>query len=1025
MKKKVFDSSKTDTIFLTFFGIYIFLSCLGTTTFNIAIHEWFYYGLLIPLMISAICRLFMERKNISIWQMLFEIIVFTGYVITFVFTGYQFLLFLAAITIGMTNMDYRKPMKVFIAAALLVLVVAIVGSMSGAIENLVYSRGRGTRSAMGISYPTDLASYLLFMCIAIYAVYHKSVGMLLLPVMVLPVILAIYVADSRTTMITGGLFLVIVLLNALFEKLNLFSKKWFKNLFAFLEMIAFPLCAAAFLAVVYLYVKNNYIGYKLNSILSNRPKYTFEAYKIHGIALFGNQIEMIGFGRSRFNDASYNFVDSSYPLMLIRYGIVVFSIVTILWMYLCGKVNKYGKTWIGMILALIAIHSISEHHFTELNYNLFLALPFASFEGEDQPFKKINIWRFAVGVLLASLLIPVAPFVFSVTRTFFDVFAPTGTFSSVLTFIGISIVVLSLVFTALNASAMIYTAIRKKPVNKKQLPVFLSSLAIPVLSILLMFAAVKVRSSDYTTMVNNDREAIEAVVSSRNGHVYADKYPLYYQSEFKGISSTLFTGEELAQLDNITVITDPDEERNIFIKDGYLYCQISDETAIYTSDDSVIRSLREQGYHLTGYYNTIHYVDLEKETEYNTYQLGPDGEAVINGSTESIAHGVRYDLYTGKYTATYKLNRIGSFEDNDVVCVLRVTENSTRDILAQKEILGRHFSSDGTLESAVEFNAKMSSNVEFLVLVNGDNRLSVSEVSFQRTPDVDTHITVNRKGQTIKSESYSISGDPIINENGYFGVEYEYDSNGNRIVTSYYSEYGNLMMTNYGYAKIHREFNERKQVVLEEYYGIDDNLILSSKGYAILKREYEYIGNVEKRKEYYYGLNQEPVTLPAGYAAREREYSEEGQFEIYRYYDASDNPVITTSGYAGYLRQFDSNKNPIHIEYYGTDGKLAIMPKGYAIIEREYDRFGNVTLEKYLDTDWNPVMITSGYAIRKREYNMNNQLVREEYYDAEGHFVMIGSGYAIQTMEYDDKGNLIVRRYFDANGEFIKNKIYD
>ena len=376
-----------DTIFLTSFGIYLFCLCLGTTMFPIIISDVFYYILLVPMAVSAVFRLIKERKNISLVKMILELLVFAGYIVTFIFTGYQFLLFLAFITVGMTNMDYRKPMNIFIAVALLVLLIAIAGAMSGAIQNVVYSRGRGTRSAMGIVYPTDFASYILFVCVAVYAVYHKSAGILIWPLMALPLLAAVFIANSRTTMITGGLLLVIVVFNALAEKLKLYTKKWFSVPLTFLEMIAFPLCAAAFFGIVYLYVKNNNIGFALNKLFSNRPKLTFESYKLYGIKPFGNIIELVGFGRSVFNDASYNFVDSTYPLLLIRYGLVVFSIVMILWMYLSAIVNRKNKAWIGLLLALLAIHGISEHHLIELNYNIFLALPFASFEGAEPEFK--------------------------------------------------------------------------------------------------------------------------------------------------------------------------------------------------------------------------------------------------------------------------------------------------------------------------------------------------------------------------------------------------------------------------------------------------------------------------------------------------------------------------------------------------------------------------------------------------------------------------------------------------------------
>ena len=89
-------------------------------------------------------------------------------VVTFVFmmshyvSGYDFLVDLLILILGAYRVNFRNILKTYIAVWSVLLVVTIMGAMTGLAENLVYyqqvENGMRVRMALGICYPTDLAS---------------------------------------------------------------------------------------------------------------------------------------------------------------------------------------------------------------------------------------------------------------------------------------------------------------------------------------------------------------------------------------------------------------------------------------------------------------------------------------------------------------------------------------------------------------------------------------------------------------------------------------------------------------------------------------------------------------------------------------------------------------------------------------------------------------------------------------------------------------------------------------------------
>ena len=82
----------------------------------------------------------------------------------------------------------------------------------------------------------------------------------------------------------------------------------------------------------------------------------------NGIKLFGTAFDMVGYGSETVKRSGYNFVDSSFCLILVRYGAAVLAAVLVVYFIVERKALRSGKRKLMVAFALISIHSIIEHH---------------------------------------------------------------------------------------------------------------------------------------------------------------------------------------------------------------------------------------------------------------------------------------------------------------------------------------------------------------------------------------------------------------------------------------------------------------------------------------------------------------------------------------------------------------------------------------------------------------------------------------------------------------------------------------
>lgn len=705
--------------FLVFLAVYVAFQTLLTTNFSTA----FLMGIG-----GVLCRVlfwFVLLKScfeLGNWrELLPAALTALCYQLVYRSTGYGAFPFYALIVMGTVGIEYRRILKMQVALVGGVVLAAVAAAFAGMIPNLVYLYEGGLRDSFGILYPTDFASCLFYLLILFWIAWKNLPDWLSLLLCAGFFLVARCYARSDTSSICGILFAGVLsgfLLVKKFCKEGKTFGKAFRSCKKTLDgilILAFPLCALLMFGLLGLYAADVPPVQKLNQILTGRLALACRSLSDNGVRLFGVSISQLGAGATTFPVAGYNFVDSSYPLILIRCGWVLFLVIAFCWVrvtYLAVKGKDYRLAF-GM--GLIAFHSLSEHHFLDVGYNILLVMPFAVYaqpaREEAERTQAGRTEKLPAGmicgaaVLLAALL--TEPFWMAYFRTVCGWMCLTDLNMRQLFAAGFALLfaaLTALLIRSLAGCVRTFRAGEKRGRAFWLLPAALLGLAA---AMALTAGLVKRASADCQARLEADAPAMRVILNSAEGKVCADELPVLYRQTFGNIHYPVFMGEDLARYRDTTVVVSRSKEYICFLRRGFQYAAISEYSAVYTNDAGVIQSLSEAGYAPKNYYDEIRYIELP------------------------LWSAPTVDLRAGEYTV--RLDFQASLpESADTVAQIKIVGNYGRDMLLEESISRDGADEEGNVET--EFLLEISGDtagVKFYLLPENGAALETREISYR------------------------------------------------------------------------------------------------------------------------------------------------------------------------------------------------------------------------------------------------------------------------------------------------------
>ena len=382
-----------EIIYLILLAFFVGMRFLLSTMFTIYWPKYFYRTLTVIGVVLVLLHLMMA-KDISKKEIAAMLVVTFVFMMSHYVSGYDFLVDLLILILGAYRVNFRNILKTYIAVWSVLLVVTIIGAMTGLAENLVYYQGEGgerVRMALGICYPTDLAAYVVFLMFAYVCVRDEYITYLEIGVLAVLAGAVYYITDARTDFIVMEMLVVVVLLAKKFKKqfLVITEKKRTMNI-----CVIFPIvmCLFVWLLSVNFSFDNN-ILVTLDEKMSSRLSLGNWALRDYTPNAFGQYVYEKGAGGSTEYSDFYFFIDSSYLSIGIKYGIVFLIMI---WWNLAEIIKKiWNKKTCYMLICvmMILIQSVMEHHYIQYWFNPFLIALFAMVDTEE---KNISINSYAI-----------------------------------------------------------------------------------------------------------------------------------------------------------------------------------------------------------------------------------------------------------------------------------------------------------------------------------------------------------------------------------------------------------------------------------------------------------------------------------------------------------------------------------------------------------------------------------------------------------------------------------------------------
>lgn len=369
-----------ENLFFTGFIIYMFWSIMRTTMFP---HSGMAFNMCLVLsVVILVMKIFLF--DVYTFKMFIAVAgMFACSAIVLVSSGYFWPFLWVLMIVSAKDVPFRKILQIYLLMNISIMGLAFIASLLGVIENLAYTSadlGKGMyRYSFGCVYTTDFAAHIFFMLLTAFYLYQEKlrwyhyIGTCVISGLIY---YFCYAKLDTICIFLLGLFFAgyhVLQWQSKREKQQIFIFKrtkanirWKKiwNVFALVSMVFFGM-VMYFLS--FYYEEDNEFIETINETITGRLDLAKIGLEKYGITLFGQNIPMIGMGGSTKSPKDYFFIDSSYLFILLRYGILFFVMVIVIYGLICYKNRE--DTVLMMLVVLLAISCSIDHHLLDEAYN--------------------------------------------------------------------------------------------------------------------------------------------------------------------------------------------------------------------------------------------------------------------------------------------------------------------------------------------------------------------------------------------------------------------------------------------------------------------------------------------------------------------------------------------------------------------------------------------------------------------------------------------------------------------------------
>lgn len=745
VQKKLYVKKILDLIYLFILGLYIVRGLFDKSMFYLPWTTRYYEVLRIFMGFYLVVKICIyDIKCIKV--LIFDILYLCIFYYIYKGTGYIFLLELGFFVLAAKDISYQKIMKFYAIVTSAIMAIIILGALTGCIEDLIYYKNDMFKHSFGIVYTTDFGAHIFFLVLTYLSIKKKAPNFY---VDIALLILALVLYRYSGTRNTSGCIVILVLGNVYIrysekKTIKLCNKKnrWSKIIvgtFRFLDsclVFMVPIFALISILCTRYFSPDNVIMNKINVLSSGRLQLGKNAIEKYGLSLWGSPFDMIGMGANFVTRTDYNFVDCSYVMIFIRYGLILFLLTMIGFIWLNLRVKKAKKRYMLVLLTVMALQSIMEYHLLEVVCNPFVLLIISDINDSNYKIIRNESYnkklKYLGVIIMASIIIMNISYFLSYGRTvvtLLKLYEPEKNIFFVLSVIIVGIICILII----NMLRILYFSF----INRKYEKIIGVYSFICMLGIIIIISGIYAceviiakKSIEYDQTIQTGKLILEQLNQVGEYKLYIEDIPYLYMKE-KGIDKNIIPGTPYRKdVTNAVVITTVTNEMVNLINAGYLCGQISDKEYIYTNDESAKKIIGDMGIKLNNFYTAVLSVDLLKLAESNGLMANYDGSLIIGGGIDSLNYGPWITLYRGIYRVNYYLELLNTDIKNGEIARIEISSYYGDKIIKEVIVNESDFDENGHCAISLETHIPDSVGVEFKLLLNGNTQLKLNYLNY-------------------------------------------------------------------------------------------------------------------------------------------------------------------------------------------------------------------------------------------------------------------------------------------------------
>ncbi len=293
-------------------------------------------------------------------------------------SGHKTLMSTWIFIVASRHVDFDKFIKISYYIQLFAFIIIIYMFFSGYISDYTIHRGNVIRHSLGFSHPNQLgiSVFLLLVC----RCYYKRNKMTFFDISLILVAAALVykIANSKTSFYSLIILAIVSAIYIFMFRLGI-NMTFFANI-----MIAIAIVSNLGSILLSIVDLSSFPTLKsFDVFMSYRFSLCNRTMKYYGIGLWGKDVKLT-VSRPVVGGVYHFWLDNAYMALLLRYGIIVFLIFSVLYIATMLYLKRTEQYYLLGIMMIYAVYGIMENNYFSMSQNLFLiALSFPLFTHND------------------------------------------------------------------------------------------------------------------------------------------------------------------------------------------------------------------------------------------------------------------------------------------------------------------------------------------------------------------------------------------------------------------------------------------------------------------------------------------------------------------------------------------------------------------------------------------------------------------------------------------------------------------